>query len=134
MVGGEKTQASLFKGYDNPQIKYCGFKTKEELADYYKAADLLLLPTRKDIWGLVVNEALSFGVPVITTKNCGAGLELIKDGVNGYIIDYNSTNLRKIFDCNYDLLRKGCLKTAEHNTIEKMAMNISEIIYSESKR
>lgn len=129
MVGGAKKQASLFQEYDNPKIKYCGFKTKKELADYYKAADLFLLPTREDIWGLVVNEALAYGVPVITTKNCGAGLELIKNGVNGYIIDYNSTNLRQIINCNLKSLRQACLETAKENTIEKMENCVSRIIY-----
>ena len=63
-----------------------GFKTEAEVKKYYQVADLFVLPTREDIWGLVINESMAAGLPVITTDKCGAGLELIKNGVNGYII------------------------------------------------
>ena len=56
-------------------IHFVGFKTKTELASYYAGADLFVLPTRYDIWGLVINEALSFGLPVISTDHCVAALE-----------------------------------------------------------
>lgn len=67
-------------------VHFVGFKTKEELRTYYAAADLFVLMTRYDIWGLVINEAMSFRLPIITTDKCVAGLELVKDGVNGYIV------------------------------------------------
>ena len=44
------------------------------------------MPTREDIWGLVINEALAYGLPTITTERCVAGLELIEDGVNGLLV------------------------------------------------
>ena len=44
-------------------------------------------PTREDIWGLVINEALAAGLPVITTNRCGAGLELIKNNENGFLVN-----------------------------------------------
>lgn len=61
--------------------------TKTELLDRYKAADLFVLPTLYDSWGLVILEAMSQGLPVITTKTCVAGQELIKDEINGYLIN-----------------------------------------------
>lgn len=67
-------------------VHFEGFKTKEKLKEYYRAADLFVLPTREDIWGLVVNEAMANGLPIITTNRCVAGLELVKDGVNGFIV------------------------------------------------
>ena len=51
------------------------------------------MPTREDIWGLVINEAMAYGLPIITTDNCLAGLELIKNEENGYIIPVNNTEL-----------------------------------------
>lgn len=129
MVGGTKEEAKKFLGYDNDKIVYCGFKTKEELADYYKAADYFVLPTREDIWGLVVNEALAYGVPVITTKNCGAGIELIKKNFNGYIVEFTTDILKKILDSDYsDELCLNCVKTAQENTIEMMAIKTIEFI------
>ncbi len=67
-------------------IHFVGFKTKDELADYYVAADVFALPTRGDVWGLVINEAMSYGLPVISTDRCIAALELIGEGQDGSVI------------------------------------------------
>lgn len=67
-------------------VEFPGFFTKSELSSYYLGADLFILPTRGDVWGLVINEAMAYGLPVITTDQCVAGLELVKNGENGYVI------------------------------------------------
>ena len=61
------------------------FHPFDELLYYYKAADLFVHPTSYDVWGLVINEAMACGLPVIVTDTCVAGLELIKNGENGYM-------------------------------------------------
>lgn len=80
--------------------KFIQFK---ELYKYYAISDLLLFPTRQDIWGLVINEALACGLPVITTEVAGASIDLIEEGKNGYIIKLNSpekitSSIKKIFE------------------------------------
>ena len=67
--------ASVYKAPGN--VLFAGQKSKAELAQYYRAADLFVLPTREDIWGLVVVEAAAKGLPVITTDRCIAGLEML---------------------------------------------------------
>lgn len=88
IVGGEPTEEyiALKKELGAENVHFVGFKSKEELKEYYFAADIFVLPTREDIWGLVINEAMASALPVITTDNCVAGLELVEDGVNGYIV------------------------------------------------
>lgn len=88
IIGGEPTDnyLELVKKYNLNNIHFISFLDKEELSKYYHAADLFVLPTREDIWGLVINEAMSCGLPVITTDNCVAGKELIENGINGYIV------------------------------------------------
>ncbi len=88
IVGGVPTEAYLAmqKELDLTQVHFVGFQKKEDLVKYYRAADVFSLPTREDIWGLVINEAMAYGLPVITTDKCVAGLELIQDGINGYIV------------------------------------------------
>lgn len=88
IVGGEPTEEYIDlkdKGNLN-NVHFIGFKSKEDLKNYYKAADLFVLPTREDIWGLVINEAMAYGLPIITTNKCVAGLELVKEAENGFII------------------------------------------------
>jgi glycosyltransferase involved in cell wall biosynthesis len=48
--------------------------------------DIFILPSISEPWGLVVEEALYFGRPVMVSKNCGS-MELVKSGVNGYIFE-----------------------------------------------
>ncbi len=98
IIGGEPTEeyVQLKNSLKLNNIHFIGFKKKENLIEYYKAADAFVLPTREDIWGLVINEALTYGLPVITTDNCLAGLELVENGVNGYIVPVGDTvELRK---------------------------------------
>jgi len=88
IVGDEPTD-EFVKWKEDKQLNnvhFIGFKVKEDLMNYYSAADLFVLMTRADVWGLVINEAMSFGLPVITTDKCIAGLELVKDNENGYIL------------------------------------------------
>lgn len=88
IVGGTYTEeyAEMVKEYGINNIHFLKFMSSEELHKYYKAADVFVLPTREDIWGLVINEAMNFGLPVITTNKCIAGLELVTNGVNGYLL------------------------------------------------
>lgn len=88
IIGGEPTDeyTRLINQLNLTNVYFVGFKSKKELKEYYKAADLFVLPTREDIWGLVVNEAMAAGLPVITTDRCVAGLELIQNDFNGYIV------------------------------------------------
>lgn len=108
-------------------IHFLPFKLKKELEKYFMAADLFVLPTREDIWGLVVNEAMAFGLPIITTDKCGAGLELITDCENGFIVPVENPNvlLERINEIlKNDLLRQRMvecnLKKISQYTIEKM--------------
>ena len=88
LVGGENTgiYEDALKDTDRSRIHFLPFKEPASLKEYYRAADLFVLPTREDIWGLVINEAMANGLPVITTDRCVAGIELVQDGVNGYIV------------------------------------------------
>ena len=93
--GGE--QEEEYKKY----IEKCGYKNvflhgympKEKIFQFYCAADLFVLPTREDIWGLVINEAMACGLPVITTDRCIAGLECIQNGINGFIIPTENSKM-----------------------------------------
>jgi glycosyltransferase involved in cell wall biosynthesis len=65
------------------RVRYEGFQPPERLPEYFRRADVFVLPSRYDGWGVVVNQALGAGLPVITSDAAGAGLDLVEDGVNG---------------------------------------------------
>lgn len=77
---------------DLKNIHFIGFAQKELLKNFYKASDVFVLPTREDIWGLVINEAMTYGLPIISTNRCIAALELISEGNNGWIVNVDDRN------------------------------------------
>jgi glycosyltransferase involved in cell wall biosynthesis len=67
-------------------ICFPGFLHREDLAAVYALADALILPTHSDTWGLVVNEAMACGLPIIVTNVAGCSSDLVDDGWNGYVV------------------------------------------------
>lgn len=95
IVGGgeeENQYRQYIADHNLENVQLVGFKQKEEIFEYYKAADLFVLPTREDIWGLVINEAMACGLPVISTNMCLGAVELIENGINGYIVPVNNSS------------------------------------------
>ncbi len=62
-----------------------GFVNQSGMADYYRAADLLVLPSESETWGMVVNESLACGTPAIVSDHVGCGPDLIEVGVTGAV-------------------------------------------------
>jgi glycosyltransferase involved in cell wall biosynthesis len=60
---------------------------REDLAAFYALADMLIFPTHSDPWGLVVNEAMASGLPVITTSVAGCAADLVENGRNGFVVE-----------------------------------------------
>ncbi len=73
-------------GVSPGNIVFAGFVHREELGVYYGLAEALVLPTYTDTWGMVVNEAMACGLPVIVSRLAGCTTELIRDGWNGFLI------------------------------------------------
>ena len=63
-----------------------GFRQYEELPVFLGLARALILPSTSEQWGLVTNEAMAAGLPVIVSKACGSA-ELVREGQNGYLFD-----------------------------------------------
>jgi 1,2-diacylglycerol 3-alpha-glucosyltransferase len=80
-------------------IRFPGFLHREDLAGLYALAEVFILPTHSDPWGLVVNEAMACGLPVIVSNVAGCASDLVEDGRNGLIVPArNSDRLRDAVD------------------------------------
>lgn len=137
IVGGEVTEeySQLRENLGLKNVHFLGFQQKERLAKFYKAADLFVLPTREDIWGLVINEALAYGLPTITTDRCVAGLELIEDGVNGYVVPVGDAEtladkIKAVLVSDMEQMGKAALEKVRPYTLENMAKRHAEIFES----
>lgn len=89
-----------------------GFKQYEELPVYYGLSNVFILASIKDTWGLVVNEAMACGLPVLVSTRCGCAPDLVDEGRNGFTFNpYNVEELAeqmlKISSNSYDLPKMG---------------------------
>ena len=76
----------------NDRVHFPGFVQYDDLPVYYALARYaLLLPSLKDTWGLVVNEAMASGLPVLVSDRCGCASHLVEENENGYVISPEST-------------------------------------------
>lgn len=121
IIGGQATEeySDLRQSLNLNNVHFIGFQAKEELSKFYKMSDLFVLPTRGDVWGLVINEAMAYGLPIITTDKCVAGLELIEDWENGFIVPV---------DDERTLAEKISIALKDDKLLEKMAINNLEKI------
>ena len=136
VIGGEPTDEyiEVTRKLNLKNVHFVGFKTKDELSEYYAAADVYVMPTREDIWGLVINEAMAFGLPVVSTNACIAALEMVRNGENGYIVptdnpDQLSEAIKGVLNSDkISDLSTSSLNAAKQYTIEKMVERHLEIL------
>jgi glycosyltransferase involved in cell wall biosynthesis len=118
LIVGTGPMKSELLGLAPSNVKFMDHVENSKIGEVFKNADFLILASTSEPWGLVVEEALYFGRPVLISKVCGAS-ELIDSG-NGYVFDPRSPEslsdiLRSIDETNFNLLQENIAK----NKLEK---------------
>jgi glycosyltransferase involved in cell wall biosynthesis len=67
-------------------VRFAGFRNQGELPAFYALADIFVLPSINETWGLVINEAMNAGCAIITTDQVGSAADLVRSGHNGFTI------------------------------------------------
>lgn len=83
-----------------------GFAQYEKLPYYFSRSFCLILPSFSDQWGLVVNEAMAAGLPVLVSKGCGCAEDLVDVGMNGYTFEPGDLNELSLLMLRMDHLPK----------------------------
>ena len=95
--GGSRQQLEMQAASISPGVvRFAGFAQRQQLAIYYALAEMLILPTYTDTWGLVVNEAMACALPVILSRAAGCAVDLLTENWNGLLVpprDVSSLNL-----------------------------------------
>jgi glycosyltransferase involved in cell wall biosynthesis len=94
IIGDGPDLSRLKKKY--PNIEFTGYKFKEELAEYYKKADVFVFPSKVDTYGIVMLEAMACGTPVAAFNVTGPKDQIINN-VNGYISTDLELAVKKCF-------------------------------------
>lgn len=84
----------------------------QKVPEYLALSNVLVLPSYSEPWGLVVNEAMACGLPVIVSDKCGCAIDLVKNGENGFTFSPNnkeqlSTYLLKFMNNEVDSQQMG---------------------------
>ncbi len=74
-------------GDSRRSVTFLGNQPYDHVPSVYRLADAFVFPTQHDGWGMVLNEAMAAGLPVITTSSCGAAHDLVREGENGWVLD-----------------------------------------------
>lgn len=86
VAGTGPLEDELKNEFANVPVTWLGHVQPSKLPELYVAADVTVLPSREEVWGLVINEAMASGCPVIASYACGGTEDLIIDGVTGFKI------------------------------------------------
>ncbi len=77
-------QAAIDSGF-GADVYFPGLKSSHALLPYYAFAGCFVLPSTREPWGLVVNEAMAAGLPVLVSERCGSTIDLVEPGRNGFV-------------------------------------------------
>lgn len=135
LVGGvltEEYNAIIKANKLSDVVTFINHVSKEEVIELLDLSDVFVLPTRGDVWGLVINEAMARGLPIITTNKCVAGVSLIENNKNGFIVEVD--NLHELQEkINYLLLNDDIRLQMSKNNLKKIKNYSLEHIAIEDK-
>jgi glycosyltransferase involved in cell wall biosynthesis len=100
-------------------VELPGFKQYDQLPAYYARAGAFVHASTTEQWGLVVNEAMASGLPVLVSNRCGCAPDLVRDGVNGWTFD--PTNEEQLAEL---MLKLSTLNSASLSTLGAKSVEI----------
>ena len=139
IVGDGEQGEYLIDKYTSEKVIFMGKKFSQELIAEYLSASCFVCPSLFEPWGLVVNEALSAGLPVIASKEVGACFDLIKDKETGFIAEdmrdfgqmmltlFNDAELLKRYSKNAsDLMKNNWNYDLYNNCLNKAIKKVEQ--------
>ena len=119
----EKTYARKIEQLHLENVHILPFMDHSNLFRFYRACDAFVFPSKEDIYGHVITEALSQGLPVFSSANVNASIRLIEPGVNGGIVDFD--NIEEVAMVLKRPIRpetkQACIDSARQFTFENSA-------------
>jgi glycosyltransferase involved in cell wall biosynthesis len=150
---GSGEQEPLLKDYvrdhDLSNVYFFGFRNQSELPKFYAVSDVFVFPSESETWGLILNEVMCAGLPVIASQEVGAVPDLVHHGENGFTFEagnidqlasyleqmLQSSDLRRpmgrhslriISEWNYDACARGIINALAYVAREPTQVAISQ--------
>lgn len=84
VVAGSGPEEARLRRLAGPNVTFLGHVERDALPQVYADADIAVVPSRSDTWGMALNEAALAGLPLVSSTVVGGARELIEEGVNGF--------------------------------------------------
>jgi len=135
ILGHGKEQGFLEELSQGLNVRFLGGKKREAIPEIMACADVFVLPSVEEPWGLVVNEAMLMGKPLILSHHVGAATDLLEDTVNGFLFEAGNVtqlaNKMRWFLEHPDHLQEmggQSLRLVQPFTLEKMVEGYKRVI------
>jgi len=122
IVGNGVLEKKLKRAYFNfPNLHFIDFQNQSKMPVVYHLGNVFVLPSKGPVetWGLAINEAMACSRAILVSDRCGAAIDLVKNGINGFIFKNNNIN---------DLIAKMDNLSSDKYRLNKMGEISSEII------
>ena len=122
---GSRTQKFMSEHVIPANVQIVPFLQKQNLEKEYQSCAMLVLPSRQECWGLVINEAASYGMPIVSTWGSGAAVEFLADAYPQYLAEPGDAEsliccIRSFFDSENKVeYGRYLLEKANEYSIEK---------------
>jgi len=93
VVGSGELEDDMRREVERRQIRdvhFAGFLDQSQISQAYTVADIFALVSADETWGLVVNEAMNFGLPIVVSDRVGCAADLVSDGENGFVVPHDN--------------------------------------------
>lgn len=105
-----KLQHTVARHKLSSAVRIIDYPGEKEILKYFAIADLFVLPSSEEVWGLVINQAMASGLPIVATKQVGSAIDLV-DPLGGLIIPSNSPaniakGIKRVLACDLSKLGK----------------------------
>jgi glycosyltransferase involved in cell wall biosynthesis len=84
VLAGDGPERRAVEAAAPPGTRFLGHVERDDLPRWYAAADVFVMPSRSETWGMAMNEAAAAGLPIVASEAPGASYDLVEEGVNGF--------------------------------------------------
>ena len=104
-------------------VRFAGFLNQTAILQAYASADVLVLPSSSETWGLVVNEAMICGLPCMVSDRVGCGPDLVRSGETGWV--FPAEDVSRLADAMEDAARERAATTAMGSRAQVLSAGFS---------
>jgi glycosyltransferase involved in cell wall biosynthesis len=131
----EKLLRDYVREHEIPDVLFFGFQNQSELPKFYSVADVFVLPSENEPWGLVLNEVMCAGLPVIASDEIGAVPDLVRHRENGFA--FSSGNIAELCEYIHEIMNdaemrkrmgEASRRIIEHWDYESCVAGIREVL------